>query len=54
MAIVESTEGVAATGPVRIQRAALIVNTRARRAAASFTRARALLTAAGVPLVAAD
>jgi YegS/Rv2252/BmrU family lipid kinase len=45
---------MAATGPVRIQRAALIVNTRARRAGASFTRARALLTAAGMPLVAAE
>src|SRR5919198_3686137 len=54
MAIAERTEGVPPTGPVRIQRAALIVNARARRAAASFTRARALLTAAGVPIVAAE
>ena len=54
MAIAERTEGVAPTGPVRIQRAALIVNARARRAAASVTRVRALLTAAGVPLVAAE
>ena len=44
MATAERTAGLAATEPVQIQRAALIVNTRARRAAASFARARALLT----------